>query len=163
MKSLSKGLMLAEVVLAVGFLTIIAITVAGVFTHLLNASAKTTDLTAGRSLARRVLDRAVRAGPDQWGFGNLTTNSEYVPERDVVVFYKNGTQTMVTQASESQTEFAYRLEWFPIKDPDDAVDGINRWIYGVNVEVTWWGTDPTQSRAEMGRLSTKVGQVARYN
>jgi hypothetical protein len=156
LKCVQRGLSLAEVVLAVGLLTIIAVTVAGVFTHLLNASAKTTDVTAGRTLARRILDRGVRAGPDKdWGFPDTWPT--------VPVDRKEATQIMTVQASETQSEFFYSLHWELLKPADDLEDGIDRQIFFVEVEVTWWGTDSKQGRSELGRLSTKISQVARYH
>jgi hypothetical protein len=149
----SRGVSLAEVVLAVGLLTIISITVAGVFIHLLHASAKTSDLTAGRTLARRVLDRAVRAGPPDWGFPALVSTS-FV-----------GSQMMTTQGSDRQTEFIYSIEPSALKS-NDVVGGVTRQIYYVEVEVKWWVDNPTdavKSQAELGRLSTTISQIAGYD
>lgn len=148
---MSSGLTLAEVVLSVGFLTIIGVTIAGVFIHLLSASAKTSDLTAGRSLARRVLDRAVRAGPPDWGYPTLTTQ----PDDS-----KTGSEVLVTQATQTSSEFDFTLRWKPLKTPDTGVPGVSREIYYIEVEVSWW---EDASRAEMGMLTTKISQVAGYH
>jgi len=140
------GLSLVEVVLAVGLLTIIAVTIAGVFTHLLQASAKTSDLTAGRSLARRILDRAIRAGPPGWGFGDL-----------------EGSQTLATQDSRATTKFLYSITPVRLKR-DSGMVGVTRELYFVEVEVKWWAEaiEPDPTRPEMGRLSTRVSQAVGY-
>ena len=157
MRKQSQGVTLAEVVLAVGLLTIISITVAGVFIHLLHASAKTSDVTAGRALARRLLDRAVRAGPPDWGFPQLPT---VVGDPS---YKEGGTQILMTQATESQSEFFYRVEWDDLKPADTGIGGVSRELYHVQVVVSWWGDAPDRSQVEMGRLSTKISQVAGYH
>lgn len=145
----SQGVSLAEVVLAVGLLTIISITVAGVFIHLLHASAKTSDVTAGRTLARRVLERAVRAGPPTWGYDDYTEAKSEI---------------IVTQGSQTPSEFIYSVLPARLKS-QDQFDGVTREIYYIEVEVKWWVDDPNspvKTVSEMGRLSTTISQVKRY-
>ena len=137
-KCRSGGLSLGEVVLSLGLLTIIAITVAGVFTHLLNASAKTNDLTAGRLLAQQLLDKAVRE--------SRTTRHE-------------GQVELKTHHSDTLTKFFYVVEP-SILDP--GINDVDRDFYFVEVEVSWFTDNPDHSTPEMGRLSTKISQTVGY-
>lgn len=125
-----------------GLLAIIAVSLAGVFTHLLNASAKNTDLTAARVLASTVLDRAVRSGPPTFGFSGFTGN----------------TARLRTQDADSLTEFVYDISPARLK-LDNGMVGVNRELYYIEVEVRW-AADSGQ--VEKGVLSTKVSQTASY-
>ncbi len=135
---------LSEVVIAVGILAIMALSVIAVFTHLLNSAAKTTDLTAGRVFAQRVLDRAVRSGPPNWGFPGGT-----------------GSQEITTQDRHTSTTFVYTVTPALLRS-DTGLAGTAREFYFVEVQVTWWGTDPDQARPEIGKLSTSLGQAVSF-
>ena len=135
---MKRGLTLAETVLAIGFLAVIAISMAGVFTHLLNSSAKGNDLTAGRLLAQKVLDRAARSGPPSWGFTSIT----------------NVAQDITTHDSRTQTTFVYNLIPSSLKQ-DTGLPGTIRELYFLEVTVTWWNDE---TRAEFGELRTTLGQ-----
>lgn len=138
----ARGLTLAELVVAIGMLGIVSITVAGVFTHLLNSSSKTTDLTAARVLAGQILDKAVRAGPPTFGHANLLDN----PVR------------LKSQDAQTQTEYIYNIYPSPLKN-DGLIPGVTRRLYFVEVEVTW---SADGYRAEQGKLSTKLSQAVHY-
>jgi len=141
----SKGLTLAELILSFGILAFVALVVAGLFIFLLKNSAKTNDLTAGRVLAQNVLDRAVQHGPPDWGFPS-----------------GNGREDLTTHDSRTDTEFIYTVRNYTLRPPDNAVSGISRTFYYVEVEVRWWDTQGAAGRTEMGELSTKVSQVVNY-
>lgn len=138
---------LAEVMLALGLLAAISLSLVALFSRLISSSAKTADLSAGRILAEKVLDRAVRHGPGpmgDWGFGGSL----------------GGTRDITTHDQASQTTFVYSVLPSLLKE---QVWSPGAWrttrLYHVQVEVYWWVDDPTKSRAEMGRLSTNLSQV----
>ncbi len=137
-----KGLTLAELVVAIGLLAAIGLTLIGLFSQLLSSSAKNSDLTAGRLFAQRVLDRAVRSGPPDWGVGSG--------------LYAGGA-AITTQDQATQTTFVYSLTPALLKR-DTGITGTSRELYFVEVEVAWWQTGGSPNREGIGRLFTTTGQ-----
>lgn len=145
MKGNQGGLTLAEVVLALGLLATISLSLVALFSKLIASSTKTGDLSAGRILAEKVLDRAVRNGPSSnWGLGGSL----------------GGTRDITTRDEASHTTFIYSVTPSLLKE---QVWAPGAWrttrLYHVEVEVYWWVDDPTQSRVDLGRLSTNLSQV----
>ena len=128
----------------------LSLVVIGVFTKLLLASTKGSDLTTANLLARSILDRAVRYGPprsagvDGWGVGGDYTTS-------------GGRASMYTHDTKVKTKFVYQV--IPTRlTPDKNVVGT---LYDVRVIVTWWEDEASAqaARQEFGRLSTEVSRT----
>ena len=58
-RSKNLGLTLAEVVLALGIIAIVALSILGVFTKLMVSATKNTDLTTADALALTIMENAV--------------------------------------------------------------------------------------------------------
>lgn len=137
-----RGMTIAESVVAFGLMAVLAVVVIGVFSKLLVSSAKSTDLTAGQLLAKSVLDRAARQGPDQWGVGGSTTN------------FGGGAQ-LYAHDKTTGTRFVYEV--LPVRLNTDIMGN----LYEVTVTVTWWRdqVDPEAGRQQVGRLSTQLSRT----
>lgn len=126
---------LAELLLAIGLLTIALLTMVGLFLNLLGSSTKTSNLTAGTFLARARLQELIRKGL-----------YDPVPVDEAVGIY--------TTDSDNQTVFFHRVTSTRLA-PNPPLHGAGYWL---EVEVWWWNRDPQRGRAGQGRMSTRVGQ-----
>lgn len=138
----SRGVTLAEIVVAIGLLAISAVIVIGVFSKILSSGGKTAHQAVGRRLAERVLNRAVREGPPGWG-------------TDATM---QGSSRLQTQQTTS-TEFVYRVSVSPAKTtsgPSALGDLLN-----VRVDVSWWvgADDGNGARRDQGQLSVSAEQL----
>lgn len=138
---------LAETVLAVGLVGMIAVVLIGVFSKLLTSTAKNSDLSVGEHLAKKVLDRAVREGPPNWGTGGLA----------------NGQMNIYSRDTANQINYLYTVTPTLVTTPASAYPMGT--VYQVTVRVEWWkdSTDSTGSHRDMGRLSTTLGQLVYPN
>lgn len=138
-----RGVTLAEIVVAIGLLAVASITLIGLFSKLLSAGGKSAHHAVATRLADRVLTRALREGPPDWGtFGAL-----------------QGVAQLQTHQASATTEFAYRITVTPAKivtSPTAQGD-----LMEVAVEVSWWNqaTDGNGGRRGQGQLSVRVDQL----
>ncbi|MBI3928119.1 MAG: hypothetical protein HY319_21430 [Armatimonadetes bacterium] len=135
----TRGLTLGEVLVSLALLLILAVVVMGVFSKLLSSSAKTADLTIGRVLAGRVLEKAIRSGPPEFGLPSGTGSSD-----------------IYSHDPASRTTFVYALT--PTKLQDGLPTRPMGDLWHLEVQVHWW-TDQPSTRPGMGRLSTSVEEV----
>lgn len=134
---------LAEVVLAFGLMSILAVVVIGVFTKLMVSTTKSSDLTAAQLLARSVLDRAVRAGPPDWG----------------VDFTGVGTVELYTHDKTTLTDYVYSV--VPVRvTPAGGTDTMGE-LFELRVTVSWWTDTPDADagRQGVGKLSTELSRT----
>ncbi len=134
---------LAEAVLAFGLMAVLAVVVIGVFTKLMVSTTKSTDLTAAQLLARSVLDRAVRAGPPDWG----------------VDFTSVGTVGLYTHDKTVMTDFVYQV--VPLRlTPAGSSDSMGE-LYEIGVTVSWWTETPDANagHAGVGKVSTQISRT----
>ncbi|MBI3928889.1 MAG: hypothetical protein HY319_25330 [Armatimonadetes bacterium] len=138
-----RALTLAEVIMALGILALISLSIIGFFSKILTASAKSADLSAGRTLARQILDRAVREGPPNWGTRGALAGSEEIHSHDTA----------------NRLRYLYTVTPTLLTTP--ASDYPMGGAYNVQVVVYWWpdAADSTGSRREVGRLWTRLNQV----
>lgn len=138
---------IAEAVVAFGLMSVLSLSVIGVFSKLLTASAKSSDQTAGRLLAKGVLDRALREGPPNWGVGGNFSSF-------------GGEAALYAHDSLSGTSFVYQVL------PNEVVTTTNSMgrLYEVTVTVTWWRdrADAGATREGVGRLSTELTRTVYF-
>ena len=113
------GMVLSEIVLSLGLLAVVGLTVIGVFSYLALNSQSNSDRAAAELLAERVLERAVKAGPDSvsglaWGVGKKKLFKE-----------------LTTADNGSATRFSYQISPTLIRTAPLGT------IYQVRVEVAW--------------------------
>lgn len=128
---------LAELVLAVGLLTIMFVAMVGLFANLLGSATKSSNLTAGSYFARQRLEEAIRQDV-YWP----------VPADAKVGIY--------TTDKDSQTTFFHRVSSVSVPP---SPTGQYKQAYYVSVEVWWWSESPGQERAGQGKLSTRIGRL----
>lgn len=117
--TVSRGLVLSEIVISLGLLAIVGLTVIGVFSSLAINSQSNSDRAAAQLLAETVLERAVKAGPDpvdglRWGVGTDKLFKE-----------------LKTADDSSATKFSYQVSPELIRTAPLGT------IYHVTVEVVW--------------------------
>lgn len=134
----SRGLTVAEVVVAIGVLAIMLVTTLLLFTQLMASTTKNNLVNLGSLYADRILEQMVASpNPAPPAFSALTT----------------GEESVVSHGDGRSTTFAYRVEatsLTPVQEPGE------QWL--LEVEVHWWHADPNtpnQDRRGYGRLSTK--------
>ena len=139
-----RGLTVAEVVVALGLLSILVIVVLGLFTQLLASTTKNTLLQAGTLHADRVLNetiRNVRPSPPAFDLVSMDQEGIYThDETNLTIFYHTLTATPVVTYNVNEPGETWELE----------------------VEVNWWAADPndpTRVRPGYGKLFTKQHRV----
>jgi type II secretory pathway pseudopilin PulG len=136
-----RGLTLAEVIVAIGILSVVLVAVITLFTQLVSSTTKNNLLNLGTLYADRILEQSVKnarvGGP---AFAPVTT----------------GEESIVSHGDEAATRFAYRVEATRLSDPDPG----EKWF--LKIQVQWWHDnpdDPAQARAGYGKLSTTQGRL----
>jgi type II secretory pathway pseudopilin PulG len=128
---------LVELLFAIAVLSVALVSLLGVFTVMINATSKSTGLSAGVLFAERRLEEAAAKG-----------SPTPIPEF--------GSEGIYTHDSASGTRFYYSLRSTHLCD--SAGPGLGQaWL--MEVEVYWWSEDPDQMRAGMGRTATRVGRI----
>ncbi len=135
----SRGLTLAEVVVALGLLGVVMVSTVLLFLSLQSSSSKTGDLTPALAYAQSQLDAAAQAGPPDWGG-------------------LQGQRQLYSHDERSQTTFAHQLTVTHLYSPPTTPLPMGD-LYRLEVEVYWWSDTPGASRRGHGRLSTRLGRV----
>ncbi len=106
------------------------------FTTLLKSTAKSSNLTAGRSFAQQKLEEAIEA------------NSYWPPPSD-------GLEGIYSANDAGTTYFFHRLNTTPVSSSTapNYTGG-----YLLEVEVWWWSADPDTARAGSGTQATRVSR-----
>ena len=133
MTGVRKGMTIAECVMAMGLLGVMALALVGLFSRLLSTTAKTTDQTAARMLARGILEHALREGPDS-NWGGL-----------------GGKANLKAHDNLTGTDFVYEIKDARL-NPPSAVGN----LYQVTVTVTWWKKDVDANATYGGLGKTSV-------
>lgn len=129
---------MAELVLAIGLLAIIAVVVIGLFVRFTVSSTKSSDQTAALELAHKLLDEYADADPSFW---------------DV-----SADQELTTHDTQTSTEFVYRLDYEQLS-PNDAQMGD---LYRLDVFVAWWpdgGARERNQRRDYGQLHLNLSRL----
>lgn len=130
----------AELVVAIGFLAIIAVVVIGLFVRLTTSSSKSADQSVALEVASRLLDEYAGSSPSDW----TTVSSQ---------------QELQTRDPGSKTTFYYRFKHRVIDSQSLMGD-----LYRLDVDVYWWPDDPTRlqktpNRRDYGKLQVHLGRV----
>lgn len=130
-----------ELVVAIGFLAIIAVVVIGLFVRLTTSSSKSADQSVALEVASRLLDEYSGASPETWkGVSNR--------------------QDLQTRDPGSTTTFYYRFRSKQIDDTKSLMGD----LYRLDVDVYWWPDDPTKltktpNRRDYGKLEVHLARV----
>lgn len=132
----SRGLTLAEIVLAMGILTFVALAVIGVFLGLLKTSAKNREQAMAELLTESLLERTTSSGPPGWGVeGQTAVRLEALLQEDGARFFY-------------QVDPVRLQPDVPLAQPDGE-------SWKVTVTVGWWPPDSgslENSRQGFGEL-----------
>lgn len=136
-----RAFTVAELVVAIGFLAIIAVVVIGLFVRLTASSSKSADQTVALEVANRLLEAYAGSSPAVW--------------KDL-----SSQQDLQTRAPGVATTFFYRFQYRQI-DPGQSLMGV---LYRLDVDVSWWSggaQDPQQRvyRRDYGMLQVHLGRV----
>lgn len=117
-----SGVTLAEVVLAIGVLAIVGLTIIGVFTKLLGSQSKSSHDTVGRFILEAVAERAVLAGPPNWG---MTDPDKWEKE------------TTFIHSVDAEVTFEHTIPVrLALKDAP-ATNPMGK-LYFIEIHVRWW-------------------------
>lgn len=131
-----RAFTVAEIVIAIGFLAIIAVVVIGLFVRLTASSSKSADQTVALQVADRLLEEYAGATPSVW--------KELSNQVD-----------LQTRAPGLETTFFYRLQFQQI-DPGNSLMGA---LYRLDVDVSWWSDEAQNLRARSSRRDYGMLQV----
>ena len=131
----TRGLTLAELLLAFLLMTILGLLMSGLFLQLLQGSAKRSDLTVGKVFAEATLEEVVQAGLYADHRGRLE-------------------EGLYSHDLESRTQFFYQVTSTESACPAPST----KRGYLLRVEVWWWSGEPGQSRAGLGLTSTRLSR-----
>lgn len=141
-KGASRGLTIAEVIIALAILAFVALMVIGIFTALIKASAKNREQAMAELLTEALLERAITEGPQGWGVNSLVG------------------QRLAAQEEQDGTLFFYQVT--PVYLHSEAVNPVGS-LYRVDVIVGWW-TDGArsleQSKTGFGNRFVKGSRTA---
>ncbi len=138
MCSRSRAFTIAELVLSIGLLAVIAVVVIGLFLRFTVSSTKSSDQTVALELANQLLDQYVDADPDFW---DLKADQEFR-----------------THDTETATEFSYRLDFRQLSNSDAQMGD----LYRLDVYVSWWpdgGDRDKNQRRDYGQLHLNLSRV----
>jgi len=126
--------------ISIALLAMLSVTVIGLFSKMMASGSKQADQGVARRLAEKILSRAAREGPPNWG----ATGASY---QDSVM--------LTSLRSERSTEYFYQVQ------VDHIQSGSLGELQRVQVQVNWWptGTDADNMRRDRGRLSVTVDQL----
>lgn len=117
----ARGLTLAELMVALGLLALAALAIIGVFTVLIQASAKNREQAQAELLAQNLLERACAEGEPAWGVRGRKGERQEL------------------QLSEDGTRYFYQVDPVSLSEaeqgPEDDRDGRS---WAVTVTVGWW-------------------------
>lgn len=134
-----RGFWLGEIVVALGLISVVTLTVIGVFSFLSITSQTRSEKAAADLLADSLMEAAVVEGPDSWGVGAANVGREI--EFDSAVASNVELETGDAKAAESML---YQV----IVDELEASDlGV---LFRVRVRVSWI-EPPGQSNVERGK------------
>lgn len=141
MQSWRKAFTVAELIVAIGFLAIIAVVVIGLFVRLTSSSSKSADQSVALEVASRLLDEYAGAAPEVW--------------KDV-----SSQQDLQTRDPGSKTTFYYRFRSKQIDDSSSLMGD----LYRLDVDVYWWPDNPnkltqTANRRDYGKLEVHLARV----
>ena len=130
----------AELIVAIGFLAIIAVVVVGLFVRLTTSSSKSADQSVALEVASRLLDEYAGATPESW--------------KDA-----SSQQDLQTRDPGSKTTFYYRFRSKQIDDTKSLMGD----LYRLDVDVYWWPEDPTKltktpNRRDYGKLEVHLAR-----
>jgi hypothetical protein len=135
LRRLTRGLSLAELLLAFALLTTVALVITALFLRLLQGGGKRADLTVGRAFAQATLEEVVRSGL------YATSTSELA-------------SGLYSHDAGSQTTFFYQVTSSSAPCPPPS----SKRGYLFEVEVWWWNAAANQTRANMGLTSTRLSR-----
>ncbi len=113
---------LAEIVLALGLLSFVALVVIGVFLGLVRTSAKNREQAQAELLTESLLERATSDGPPRWGVGGETA------------------VRLEAKLQEDGARFFYQVEPLRLQPDVDLADPDGQ-AWKVTVTVGWWLPD----------------------
>jgi type II secretory pathway pseudopilin PulG len=130
-----------ELVVAIGFLAIIAVVVIGLFVRLTSSSSKSADQSVALEVASRLLDEYSGSTPESW--------------KDA-----SSQQDLQTRDPGAKTTFYYRFRSKQIDDTKSLMGD----LYRLDVDVYWWPDDPTKlaqssNRRDYGKLEVHLARV----
>ncbi|MBN9413991.1 hypothetical protein ABS71_13880 [bacterium SCN 62-11] len=131
----TRGLTLAELLLAFLLITIVGLLMGGLFLQLLQGSAKRSDLTVGQVFAEATLEEVVQAGLYGANSGRLE-------------------QGLYSHDLESRTQFFYQVTSTESACPPPST----KRGYLLRIEVWWWSGEAGRSRAGVGLTSTRLSR-----
>lgn len=136
-----RAFTVAELVVAIGFLAIIAVVVIGLFVRLTASSSKSADQTVALEVANRLLEEHASSSPAVW--------------KDL-----SSQQDLQTRVPGVATTFFYRFKFQQI-DPDRSLMGA---LYRLDVDVFWWSGEGqpahrSLSRRDYGMLQVHLARV----
>lgn len=136
-----NGFTVAELIVAIGFLAIIAVVVIGLFVRLTSSSSKSADQSVALEVASRLLDEYAGASPESW---KTASNQLDLQTRD----------------PGARTTFYYRFRSKQIDDTKSLMGD----LYRLDVDVYWWPDDPknlskTPNRRDYGKLQVHLARV----
>lgn len=129
MKRGRRGFWLGEVIVALGLLSIVSLTVVGVFSFLAVTSQTRSEKAAAELLADTLMEQAVTAGPPNWGLPEGLVMTE-VPVDDSGLPEGEDMQ-LETGDSQGKEHMAYLVI------PEELEEGSLGKLYRVRVRVSW--------------------------
>ena len=142
MKRGRRGFWLGEVVVAIGILSIVSLTVIGVFSYLAVTSQTRSEKAAAELLADTLMEQAVTAGPPNWGLpeGQILTE---VSVDDAATATGEDVE-LESGDSQAREHMAYLVI------PEQLEEATLGKLYRVRVRVSWQDP-PGPDNVERGR------------
>lgn len=125
---------LAEIVLALGLLSLMLLTVAMLFGRLASNSSKASNKAVGATIAEEVMNQVIQEDLYAKDLG-VQSESQYATD------------------AEQKTKFFYQVESNPVTTLE-AGNG-----YSVKVRVWWWSEAPGQTRGLQGRQDMELERL----
>lgn len=142
MKRGRRGFWLGEVVVAIGILSIVSLTVIGVFSFLAVTSQTRSEKAAAELLADTLMEQAVTAGPPNWGLPEGQILTEVSVDDAATASGEN--VDLETGDSQTKEHMAYLVI------PEELDHGSLGKLYRVRVRVSWQ-EPPGPNNVERGR------------
>lgn len=166
MDSERRGLSVLEVIIAIAVIAIAGLGIIATLTRIMVSQSTSSHETVGRLVAESVLQRAVLAGPDEWGIPDP-------PDWGSSVTKRSATQTVEAMVGQNDgpTEYLYYVEVIEVSNQNESGDG----MFGVDADPTlttmgvlwevkvtlWWNADASgpQAAVERGTQRLSVSKV----
>lgn len=134
------GFTIAELVLAIGLLALIAVVSIGFFVRLTVSSTKSEDQTVALELANKVLEEYAGLDPAYWQVATAEDFSSRDPR--------------------TQTTFYYNFRYRRLSQSDARMGH----LYRLDVDVSWWPADPNNphaapQRRDYGKLQVHLSDI----